>query len=168
MPSYLLDKNVARRIIEALYHLNDLSDEELLVLEIWHQLQTVDANLFVPVGAINILQHYKHLLEVRTFLATVQPLHTGRYLKRWAGRLRQHRFTREDALILALGTYGTDNEGRILGAYGLITLDKPFIRNFQSQQKILETRLKAMTSQLQSPYRHATLPQVLHSKEIVV
>lgn len=161
MLSLLLDKSVARRIVEALYHLDDLSYEEEVVLEQWRQLQAEQVRLFIPAGAANILQRFVHLLEIRTFLATVEPLRSGRYLKRWAQRLRQHNFTREDALVLALATYGTDTQGDILGVKTLVTLDQPLIRNFENQQPRLQARLKAMTRQLPAPYHHATLPEVL-------
>lgn len=168
MPLYLLDKNVARRTIEALYHLDNLSTEEILVLELWHQLQLEQSRLFVPVGAVNILQRMAHLLEVRTFLATVEPLESGRYLKRWSRRLREHGFTREDALILALGTFGTTAVADILGVDSLITLDQPFINNFRLQQATLTRRLLAMTRQLTEPYRRAKLPMIIHPTELVV
>src|SRR5688500_2041656 len=99
MPLYLLDKNIARRTIEALYHLDNPSLEELVILNLWRQLQTESSRLFIPASALNILQRFIHLLEVRAFLATVEPLESGRYTKRWARRLREHSFTREDALI---------------------------------------------------------------------
>jgi hypothetical protein len=165
MPSYLLDKSVARRTIEALHHLDNLNYEEELVLELWRQLQDEQARLFIPVGVVNILQRFERLVEIRTFLAAVEPLESGRYLKRWARRLREHNFTREDALVLALATYGTDVEGDILGVEWLVTLDRPFIRNFQSHGTELRTRLRAMTSQLQAPYRRAALPKVFHPEE---
>ncbi len=167
MPLYLFDKNVARRIIEALHHLDNLSLEEMLVLNLWRQLQVEQAGLFVPVVAVNILQRFAHYLEVHIFLATVEPLESGRYLKRWARRLREHGFTREDALILALTTYGTNSTGDILGVDGLITLDQPFINNFRTQQATLQKRLLAMTCQLSEPYRRATLPLMLHPEEVV-
>jgi hypothetical protein len=167
MPSYLLDKSVARRIIEALHHLDNLSYEEELVLELWRHLQDEQARLFIPTGVVNILQRFAHLLEVHTFLAAVEPLESGRYLKRWARRLRRYNFTREDALVLALATYGTDMDGDIMGVDWLITLDRPFIQNFETRRAELQIRLRAMTAQLQAPYRHATLPKVLHPEEKV-
>lgn len=167
MPRYLLDKNISRRIIEALYHLSHLSAEERLVLELWRQLQQEQSRLFIPAGTVNILQSLTHLLEVRTFLATVETLQTGRYLKRWGRRLREHRFSREDSLILALATFGTSNATDILGVEGLITLDQPFINNFRRQQSSLEKRLLAMTRQLAEPYGRALLPAMLHPLEII-
>jgi hypothetical protein len=167
MPSYLLDKSVARRIVEALHHLDNLSYEEELVLELWRQLQDEQARLFIPTGVVNILQRFAHLVEVYTFLAAVEPLESGRYLKRWARRLRRYNFTREDAFVLAMATYGTDVNGGIMGVDRLITLDRPLLHNFQTHRTQLQLRLRAMTGQLQEPYQHATLPRVLHPEEMV-
>jgi len=167
MPSCLLDKNVARRIIEALYHLDDLSPEEELVLGLWRQLQTEGARLFIPSGALYILRRFEHLIEVRTFLAIVEPLESARYVKRWARRLRECGFTPEDALVLALATYGTDSTGDILGIDTLITLDQHLLNNFQTHRAELQSRLTAMTNQLLMPYSHATLPIVQHPEELL-
>ncbi len=83
-------------------------------------------------------------------------------MKRWARRLREYGFTREDALALALATYGTDSTGDILGIETLITLDQPLLNNFQTHRAELQSRLTAMTDQLPTPYCHATLPTVQH------
>lgn len=167
MLSYLLDKNIARRIIEALYHVDNLSIEEEMALNLWRQLQAEGARLFIPIGAANILHQLAHFIEVRTFLTTVESLESGRYLKRWGRRLHQHGFTREDALVLALATYGTDSEGNVLGVNILITLDRPFLNNFRSHRTKLQTRLSAMTRQLPMPYHRAALPNMLHPEELV-
>ncbi len=166
MPSYLLDKNVARRIIEALHHLDRLSFEEEMVLGLWRQLQAEEARLFIPAGVVNILQPLAHLIEVRTFLATVEPMETGRYVKRWTRRLREHGFTREDAPVLALATYGTDPAANMLGVDVLISPDRPFLTNFQERQGELQARLAAMTNQLPAPYNRARLPIMQHPKDI--
>ncbi len=168
MQSYLLDKNIARRIIEGLTHLESLSAEEQMVLKLWRQLLSEGHRLYIPFGAFNILQRFVSHIEVRTFLATVEQLESARYLKRWARRLREYRFSREDALILALATYGTNSKHKMLGVDVLLTLDKPFLKNFHDNQDQLETRLLAMTTQLPPPYRFAMLPYMLHPNELIV
>jgi len=167
MPSFLLDKSVARRIVEALCHLDNLSSEEGLLLGLWRQLQVESARLFIPVGVIHILQRFEQLVEVRTFLATVEPLESSRYVKRWARRLREYGFTREDALVLALATYGTDSTGDILGVDILITLDRSFLNNFETHRVELQSRLAAMTDGLAAPYHNARLPDVETPEDLV-
>jgi hypothetical protein len=114
---------------------------------------------------VHILKRFERYLEVRVFLATVEPMASGRYLKRWARRLREHDFTREDAVVLALATFGTDEAGDVLGVNNLITFDQPFINNFRNHERVLRTRLAAMTHQLPVPYRDAALPAVLRPED---
>lgn len=168
MQSYLLDKNIARRIIEGLTHLDSLSAEEEMVLQLWQQLLNEGHRLYIPFGTFNILQRFTSHIEVHTFLATVEQLESARYLKRWARRLREYRFSREDALILAVATYGTNSAHNVLGVDVLLTLDQPFIKNFRDNQDKLEMRLLAMTTQLSAPYRFAMLPYMLHPNDVVV
>lgn len=49
--------------------------------------------------------------EVRDFLDEVEVIRVGRYARRWATRLREYGFTREDAAVFSLGTFGTDLAG---------------------------------------------------------
>ena len=166
--SYLLDKSVARRLIESLYHLDDLTADEELVLALWRQLRLQRTRLFVPSGVIHILGRFNHLAEVQAFLGAVEPLEPGRYFKRWARRLREHGFTREDACILSLATFGFDPSSGSLGVSGLITLDRPFINNFEQQRQELQRRLASMVSQLPSPYKQATLPVLWHPLALLI
>ncbi len=167
MPSYLLDKSIVREIVEALHHVEHLSFGERVALETWRRLRSERARLFVSIEAVHILERFEQFLEVRVFLATVAPMESGRYLKRWARRLRGHGFTREDAHVLALATFGTDEVGGMLGVDGLITLDQPFINNFHTQERVLQTRLAAMTRQLPMPYCAAVLPAVLRPEDLL-
>jgi len=166
MPTYLLDKSIARAIVESLYHYEHPSAREIEALATWRRGRLERARLFVPVEAVHILMRFEQFLEVRVFLATVEPLESGRYLKRWARRLREHGFAREDAHVLALATFGTDRVGGLLGVEGLITLDQPFVNNFRNHERALRTRLSAMTHQLSAPYRDAALPIVLRLEEL--
>ena len=167
MPTCLLDKSVTRRMVEGLCRLEQLTSNERLVLNLWYRLYVRSVRVFVPVGVINILQKFKHISEVNAFLAQVEPLWPTKYMKRWARRLRQYGFTREDALILALATYGTDYEGKSLGVGILVTMDESFIRNFLAHQEELRARLTSMTSRLLPPYSYARLPEVLHPRELL-
>jgi hypothetical protein len=167
MPSYLLDKSIVRRIVEALRHVEHLSSGEREALETWRRLRSEHARLFVPVEAVHILMRFERFLEVRMFLATVEPMESARYLRRWARRLREHGFTREDAHVLALATFGTDEAGDVLGVDGLITLDQSFVNNFRNHERVLRTRLSAMTRQLPAPYRSAALPAVLRPEDLL-
>ena len=103
---------------------------------------------------------YRQFKDVRDFLDEVEVIQVARYVRRWARRLREHGFTREDAVVLSLGTFGTDVTGGILGVNAVITLDLSFINNFYAHQATLVRRLRAMTRQLPIPFRHASLPEL--------
>ncbi len=79
MPAYLLDKSVARRILEGLARVRR---RQLLYPE--------------QVACLTLLY------------AEVEVIQVTRYTRRWARRLREHGFTREDAVILSLGTFGAE------------------------------------------------------------
>ena len=66
-------------------------------------------------------------------------MYAGRYFKRWARRLRECGFNREDAKVLGLATYGTDAAGRILGVETIVTFDRSLINNYEAQRPALET-----------------------------
>lgn len=74
--------------------------------------------------------------------------------------LWEHGFTGEDAVVLSLGTFGTDLAGGILGVDAVVTLDLPFINNFYTHHATLDRRLRAITQQLLVPFQHARLPEL--------
>ena len=93
-------------------------------------------------------------------LRRIEVLDPTRYFKRWARRLRQRTFSREDAKILALGTFGTDQDGAILGVRSIVTLDRPMVRKWQQQGNEMAAALLEMTVNLAPPYATAMLPEV--------
>jgi len=75
-------------------------------------------------------------------------------------RRYEHGFTQEDAMVLGLGTFGTNEDGSILGVDAIVTLDRRFVNNFATQRTTLARRLQAMTSQLLVPFCRAALPKL--------
>lgn len=167
MLTCLLDKSIARRILEGLCNLENLTPDERLALDLWRWLHIKRTRMFVPGGVINILRRFSHITQVRIFLDQVEPLWPTKYVKRWARRLRQYGFTREDALTLSLATYGTDYESKSLGVAFLITLDEALIKNFVTHKRELQDRLTSMKVYLAPPYNRARLPEVVHPIEVL-
>jgi hypothetical protein len=62
--------------------------------------------------SLHILQQFArspaYASTIHFFLNQVEVAVSTRYFRRWARRLREHGFSREDAAILALATFGTD------------------------------------------------------------
>jgi hypothetical protein len=100
-------------------------------------------------------------------LATLPVFLPARYFKRWARRLRDEGFTREDAKVVALGTFGTDEIQSRFGADAVVTGDLRLVRNFDQRRGPIQRRLKAMTAQLPRPYCNAKLPAVVAAVEAV-
>jgi hypothetical protein len=169
-PTYLLDKNVIRRAITGIARAEfgrPLTREEDDCLSLLHEARKSNLRLFISIEAFNILQRLSKQLEVQVFLASTEILQAGRYFKRWARRLREYSFTSEDAKILSLGSFGTDEVGELLGVHAVITLDQHFINNYHTNLASLQRRLKAMAAQLSSPFCQATLPDVKRPSEVL-
>ena|GEM_PF-422153 len=169
-PTYLLDKNVIRRAITGIAGTQlgrPLTPEEDDCLSLLHEARKSNLRLFISIEAFNILQRLSKQVEVQVFLVSTEILQAGRYFKRWARRLREHGFTREDAKILGLGTFGTDEAGELLGVHAVITFDQHCINNYDTNLPSLQRRLRAMTTQLSSPFYQAALPDVKRPSEVL-
>lgn len=175
MRYYLLDKVTARLMVQGLVKLEEeelLTQEEDLVLDLFKQATSPTLRLFIVPATANILQRLAQLPHysavIHRFLSRVDVVSPGRYCIRWARRLRGYAFTREDAAVLALGTFGTDETNSILGMDIVATLDQPMINNWSAREAELQTRLDTMRQDLAAPYNQASLPQVLRPEEIVL
>ena len=119
--------------------------------------------MFISQEAANLIRAHSHELapgESLMFLRRVEVLYPGRYFRRWARRLRERTFTREDAKVLALGTFGTDADGRILGVHVVVTLDQAMLRKWDRDVALIAEHLREMVIDLQAPFALARLPRV--------
>lgn len=160
---YLLDKNVVRHHLQGLVRLERgtaLRAVETMALIFVHEAQRQGKRVFISPASFHILRLVSRYREVQVFLRSVEVLYPARYHKRWARRLREMGFTREDAVILSLGTFGTDAEQTLLGVHAIATFDQPLITKYTLDQADIQIRLEAMTANLDSPFCHAILPQV--------
>lgn len=163
-PVYLLDKNVVRKTIAALVKVQvgrGLTQEENDALTLLQEARKEALHLFIAPEAFNLLQRFTGQAEVDLFLELVEVMQAGRYFKRWARRLRGYGFTYEDAKVLSLGTFGTRETEDLLGVNAIITIDQPFINNYQTRLDVLQERLEAMTVNLSSPFCNAGLPALM-------
>jgi hypothetical protein len=164
----LLDKNVVRRYLERVAGLVRgllVGEEEQQAILLVHLAQMKRQRLFIPVEAFNLLQAYSRQrapAETLMFLKRVEVLYHGRYFKRWVRRLREAGFTREDAKVLALGTFGTDAEGTVLGVHKVVTYDRPMTTKWALERSVLQARLTRMTEALDVPFKRTRLPDVVH------
>ncbi len=170
MHACLLDKNVARKAVEGLARIRQgrpLLPTHIVCLMFLRGVTCHEVTAYILPQSFHVLERLIERAEVREFLRMVDVIQVGRYVRRWARRLREHGFTREDAIVLSLGAFGTDAKGSILGVDVVVTLDCPLIHNYEIHHETLECRLLAMARQLPPPFRHAGIPKLQEPTEVL-
>lgn len=169
-PLWLLDKNIVRNALRAMVELElgqPPTAADLPPLEILRLARESRVRGVISPELENILRRRVNLPAVRVALAVLSVFRPTRYFKRWASRLRGEGFTREDAKVLALGTFGTDDVQSRFGADAVVTGDLHLIHNYTQRHSLIQQRLKAMAAQLKKPYCEAELPAVITPVEAV-
>lgn len=167
--SYLLDKGVVRRISQARRRVMsnvELTQEQEDVISVYYSLRITGKIIYITVETMNILEHHAPLLA-KLFAQQTTVLQKGRYLKRWARRLRNLGFTNEDAILISNASFGVDITRRTLGSEVLVTLDKAMIRNFNHHESTIVSRFNAMKHNLDAPYNQAILPELLSVRKLL-
>ncbi len=129
-------------------------------------LQVEAANSYAYIGSVtdraHITEQTANILKRRAkvfaapLLADTRPLNKARYLRRWARRLKEFRFSSEDAIILAYGSFGLDVGSQRVGVDAIITLYGK-----------IENRFHDMTLNLPEPYKQLRLPQVVTTATVL-
>lgn len=171
----LLDKVTARHIMEGLLKLVEgrtVTSAELLALYFYQRARSNEITLFILPQTHNLLKRSEHLQRyvtiIRHFLGATQVVQPARYFKRWARRLREYGFTKEDAEVLALATFGTTLNRDVLGMHVIATFDQPMINQWEAHQIAIRERLSNMQRNLAVPYNNASLPTVEHPERITI
>ena len=107
-----------------------------------------------------MLKRYASHREAQFLLSLTRVLLAAPYFRRWARRVREEGFTREDAKMLGLATFGTTETGELLGVETVVTLDRPLTHHYTSTLPTLQGKLAAMATDLQAPFCHASLPKL--------
>lgn len=161
--SVLLDKGVVRRVYEARVRLALGQPPTLLQAEatnVWSRLRTLNIPLYITEQTAHILQRRSPLFAA-VLLAQTQALKKGRYLRRWARRLREEGFSPEDAIVIAYGSFGVDLHSQRVGVEVVITNDLRLAANFSTRITAIRNHFEQMIIQLPEPYRGLTLPKIV-------
>ena len=163
----LLDKVVARRMVEGLLRVSEgdqLSIQELFAVDLLYRSTQRQIQLFITPASKHVLDLLqgmpRYSAVIRVFLSRTAETFPTRYFTRWSRRLREFGFTREDARVLALASFGSGEARDILGMHWVATYDQPMINLWTLEHAAIEKRLKAMCDQLPSPYSQVRLPRV--------
>ncbi len=95
---YLLDKSVIRRCLRGLLG-GVLTDDVQLSLALLTSLP--EASLYISLETRHILTHIVKVPQAQFLIERTQVLYPVRYTRRWARRLREMNFGREDAYLSA-------------------------------------------------------------------
>jgi hypothetical protein len=167
--SVLFDKGVIRRVYERRVRLAAGGAPTLLQVEAanaYARIASLTDRLHITEQTANILQRRTPLFAA-PLLADLQPLKKGRYLRRWARRLRDSGFSPEDAIILAYGSFGVTADLSSLGVEAIITTDLKLAAKYQDNYVEIERRFEEMVNALAGTYATLSLPQVLTTTEVL-
>ncbi len=163
LASILLDKGVVRRVYEAQLRRSQgrlPTPEQMEAVEAFAQLVQASYQLHIAEASANILQRRRPQFA-KTILLHTAVLNKGRYQRRWARRLRSFVFTREDAVIVAYGSFGVGPAQSERGADYIVTTDLRMVTNFHTHFAAIKHRFDQMIVHLPAPYQQAALPQII-------
>lgn len=161
--SILLDKGVVKRVYENRARLADGRPPTLAQAEaagVYFRLRALNLQLYITRETENVLLLRPPAYAAR-ILSRTQALRKGRYLRRWARRLRDYVFTREDAIIIAYASFGVDLAVGKLGVDAIVTTDLHLARNFHTRHSEIQKRFDLMIENLPEPYHKLTLPEAV-------
>jgi hypothetical protein len=125
-----------------------------------------ECTAYVTPETVNAAQRRDPHIAASIFMP-LTTLTKGYYLRRWARRLRDFGFGREDSVILAYGSFGVDFQRQTFGAEVILSADQPLLRRFHEQYDNIARRFRRMTCQLALPYCVAQLPTVMSPEEML-
>lgn len=167
--SALLDKGVVRRIYEFQVRVAKGATPTAPQIEAVKILLRLRARA----SRVFITQQTAHILRLRppqfatAILSNVEALQKGRYLRRWARRLRGLAFSREDAVVLAYGSFGVGANLQVAGVEVIVTGDFKLAANFAAQQAQIQARFERMIFSLPEPYVTLKLPAVRTTADLL-
>lgn len=167
--SVLLDKGVVRRVYEARVRLalgQPPTVQQAEAANVWSRLRALDIPLYITEQTAHILQRRPPLFAA-ALLAQTRTLQKGRYLRRWARRLRDVGFSPEDAIVLAYGSFGLELHAQGIGVEAVITNDLKLRTNFTARFSAIRDSFENMVTQLPEPHRELTLPRVVATAEVL-
>jgi hypothetical protein len=165
----LFDKGVIRRVYERRVRLARGAPPTLSQVEaanVYAHLSTPSYALYITTQTEQVLRRRPTLFAAPLLMET-RPLQKGRYLRRWARRLREFLFSPEDAIVLAYGSFGIDLNSTQVGVDTIVTNDFRLARHFQAHQAEIDHRFSEMRVQLPAPYATLTLPDVVTTTSIL-
>lgn len=152
--SVLFDKGVIRRVYERRVRLalgKSPTPSQVEAANVYAQLGTRTTRLYITEQTAHILLRRPELFAA-PLLAETHALQKGRYLRRWARRVRTLTFSPEDAIVVAYGSFGMDVSLLRLGVEVIVTNDLRLAAHFRDRYAEIAHRFSEMITQLPAPY----------------
>jgi hypothetical protein len=130
-------------------------------------LRAEGVRLYMTPQLLHILQRPSNLPIASVLLPDLHLLQAGRYLRRWARRLREEGISREDALIVSYASFGLDERTEAFGTDVVLTTDVALKVHYEAHFDRLMERFHRMTSQLKVPYQDAGLPTLITPEKLL-
>jgi hypothetical protein len=167
--SVLFDKGVIRRVYERRVRLALGAPPTLLQVE----AAAAYARAASFAGSLWITEQTANVLRLRTpvfaspILSDCRTLRKGRYLRRWARRLRDFGFSPEDAIVLAYGSFGVSADGSQVGSDAVVTADLKLAVRYEDSFAEIERRFTEMAGALSGVYATLALPRVFTAADVL-
>ena len=169
LTSVLLDKGTVREALRAVVRAEmglTFPPRQQTAYTAIQALLADGTRLYITPQLLHILHRPANLPIARTLLPELSPLIAGRYLRRWARRLREAGISREDALVVSYASFGVDEQMETFGVATVLTTDARLKAHYLSIFDQLMRRFRRMTRQLKAPYRDAHLPTLMAPEEL--
>ena len=157
LTSVLLDKGTVREALRAVVRAEmglTLPPRQQTAYTAIQALLVDGTRLYITPQLLHILHRPANLPIASILLPELSPLSAGRYLRRWARRLREAGISREDALVVSYASFGVDEPMETFGIAIVLTTDtteiphggpdlgeflsvKPYISLSQELQQVL-------------------------------
>ncbi len=158
----LFDKGVIRRVYERRMRLALNLPPTVLQTEAanaYARFKALTSNLFITEQTFNILK-LRTPVFAAPLLADAKPLLKGRYLRRWARRLRDFGFSPEDAIVIAYGSFGVSPDRTSVGVDVIVTTDIKMSARYGNNFDVIQSRFSDLVTNLSPAYAALRLPQV--------
>lgn len=167
--SVLFDKGVIRRVYERHVRLAAGRPPTLLQVEAagaYARVASFTNSLWITEQTANIL-HVRTPVFAAPILSNCRTFKKGRYLRRWARRLRDFDFSAEDAIVIAYASFGVSADGTQIGTEAIVTADLRLAARYEDNFAEIEQCFKEMVNALSGVYATLTLPRVFTTADVL-
>jgi hypothetical protein len=144
-----------------------LPDRQLLCLAAIVALRKRQIPTYITEEILNLLVQPRAWHVAQVLLPSLRVLQRGKYLRRWARRLREEGLSPEDAVIVSHASFGIDETAQTFGLEVILTTDYALKTHYEQRFPRISRRFEQMTCQLKEPYAGASLPRILRPEEVL-